>query len=88
MKGANMKIKRRWLVLASLVAIATTTAALVAASISGASSGKVSGSITVWVDAVRLPVAKLYIKNHPNVKVKVVIYDGDGNGATTMQTKI
>ena len=88
MKGANMKIKRRWLVLASLVAVATTTATLVAASIGGASSGKASGSITVWVDAVRLPVAKLYIKTHPNVKVKLVTYDGDGNGATTMQTKI
>jgi ABC-type glycerol-3-phosphate transport system substrate-binding protein len=88
MKGANMKIKRRWLVLASLVALATTTAALVAASIGGASSGKASGSITVWVDAVRLPVAKLYIKTHPNVRVKLVTYDGDGNGATTMQTKI
>jgi ABC-type glycerol-3-phosphate transport system substrate-binding protein len=83
-----MKIKRRWLVLASLVALATTTAALVAASIGGASSGKASGSITVWVDAVRLPVAKLYIKTHPNVRVKLVTYDGDGNGATTMQTKI
>jgi ABC-type glycerol-3-phosphate transport system substrate-binding protein len=87
MKGASMKINRRWFVLASLVAVATT-GALVAASIGGASSGKASGSITVWVDAVRLPVAKLYIKNHPNVKVKLVTYDGDGNGATTMQTKI
>ena len=35
-----------------------------------------------------LPVAKLYVKTHPNVKVNVVTYDGDGNGATTMQTKI
>ena len=47
-----------------------------------------SGSITVWVDAVRLPVAKLYAKTHPNVHVNIVTYDGDGNGATTMQTKI
>ena len=83
-----MKVKRRWLVLASLVAVATTTAALVAASTGGASSSKASGSITVWVDAVRLPVAKLYAKTHPNVKLKIVTYDGDGNGATTMQTKI
>src|SRR5512132_2003500 len=62
MKGAHMTVKRRWLVLASLVAVATTTAALVAASTGGARSGKASGSITVWVDAVRLPVAKLYTK--------------------------
>ena len=47
-----------------------------------------SGSITVWVDAVRLPVAKLYAKTHPNVHLNIVTYDGDGNGATTMQTKI
>ena len=46
------------------------------------------GSITVWVDAVRLPVAKLYAKTHPNVHLNIVTYDGDGNGATTMQTKI
>ena len=83
-----MKVKHRWLVLASLVAVAATTAALVAVSTGGASSGKASGSITVWVDAVRLPVAKLYAKTHKNVKVNIVTYDGDGNGATTMQTKI
>jgi len=83
-----MTVKRRWLVLASLVAVATTAAALVAASTGNASSRKASGSITVWVDAVRLPVAKLYVKTHPKVKVNVVTYDGDGNGATTMQTKI
>jgi ABC-type glycerol-3-phosphate transport system substrate-binding protein len=78
-----MNFKRRIVALLLLVAMAA-----IAASSGGASSGKASGSITVWVDAVRLPVAKLYVKNHPNVKVKVVIYDGDGNGATTMQTKI
>ena len=44
--------------------------------------------ITVWVDAVRLPAAKAYVKAHPNVKVKIVTYDGDSNGATTLQAKI
>ena len=48
----------------------------------------VSGSITVWVDAVRLPAAKAYVKAHPKVKVKIVTFDGDGNGATTLQAKI
>jgi ABC-type glycerol-3-phosphate transport system substrate-binding protein len=88
MKGVGMKVKHRWLVPASLVAVAATAAALVAASTGGASAGKVSGSITVWVDAVRLPVAKLYVKTHRSVHVNLVTYDGDGNGATTMQTKI
>src|SRR5579872_2644793 len=47
-----------------------------------------SGSLVVWVDAVRLPAVKAYAKAHPKVKVKIVTFDGDGNGATTMQTKI
>ena len=33
-------------------------------------------------------MAKLYVKTHPKVHVNIVTYDGDGNGATTMQTKI
>lgn len=82
-----MKVRRRWLAPAALAGLAAV-AVLVTASIGGASSGKVSGSITVWVDAVRLPVTKLYAKTHPNVHLNIVTYDGDGNGATTMQTKI
>jgi ABC-type glycerol-3-phosphate transport system substrate-binding protein len=82
-----MKVKRRWLALASLAVLATTTALFVATT-GGASPQKASGSITVWVDAPRLPVAKLYAKTHPNVHLKLVTYDGDGNGASTMQTKI
>ena len=51
-------------------------------------SGKVGGSLTVWVDSVRLPVAQAYAKAHPDVHLHIVTFDGDGNGATTMQTKI
>ena len=50
--------------------------------------GHVKGSLTVWVDAVRLPVAQAYAKSHPKVNVHIVTFDGDANGATTMQTKI
>ena len=87
-----MKINRRWLALVALAAIAA--AAFAAASAGGlqagpsASTAAPSGSITVWVDAVRLPVAKLYAKTHPKVHLNIVTYDGDGNGSTTMQTKI
>ena len=77
---------RRWRMLALLLVMAAT--ALVAAPAGGAASSAPSGSITVWVDAVRLPVAKAYIKAHPKVHVKLVTFDGDGNGATTLQTKI
>jgi ABC-type glycerol-3-phosphate transport system substrate-binding protein len=80
-----MKLNRRWVTVA--FAAVASTAALTAASTGGA-AGKPSGSLTVWVDAVRLPVAKLYAKTHPNVHLNIVTYDGDGNGATTMQTKI
>jgi len=83
-----MKVKRRWLALVPLATLVAAAAALAAASTGGASSSAASGSITVWVDAVRLPVAKLYAKTHPKVHVDIVTYDGDGNGATTMQTKI
>ena len=47
-----------------------------------------SGKLTVWVDAARLPVAQAYAKEHANVKTDIVTFDGDGNGATTLQTKI
>jgi ABC-type glycerol-3-phosphate transport system substrate-binding protein len=82
-----MKMHRRAFTLVALVAAAA--AALVSATTSGASRhAGASGSLTVWVDAVRLPVAKLYTKTHPRVHVNIVTFDGDGNGATTMQTKI
>ena len=55
---------------------------------SGSASGKVGGSLTVWVDSVRLPDAQAYAKAHPNVNVHIVTFDGDGNGATTLQAKI
>ena len=51
-------------------------------------SSQQSKNLTVWVDAARLPAAKAYAKAHPNVKVNIVTFDGDGNGATTLQTKI
>ena len=58
------------------------------AATTGAKAGPASGSLTVWVDSVRLPVAKAYAKAHPNVHLKIVTFDGDANGATTLQTKI
>jgi ABC-type glycerol-3-phosphate transport system substrate-binding protein len=66
-----------------------TTASQATTSTSTASKpGPASGSLTVWVDSVRLPAAKAYAAAHPNVHVKIVTFDGDANGATTLQTKI
>ena len=33
-------------------------------------------------------MAQLYVKTHPKVHVNIVTFDGDADGATTMQTKI
>ena len=61
-----MKFNRRWLAIAPL-SIAVVLA-VVTASAGVARTKGVSGSITVWVDAVRLPAAKAYVKAHPNVQ--------------------
>ena len=73
---------------ASTSSAAPSASASTSTAASSSAGGDASGSITVWVDSVRLPVAQAYVKAHPNVKVDIQTYDGDGNGATTMQTKI
>ena len=50
-------------------------------------SGKVGGSLTVWVDSVRLPAAQAYAKAHPDVNLHIVTFDGDANGATTISSR-
>jgi ABC-type glycerol-3-phosphate transport system substrate-binding protein len=50
---------------------------------------QVPGSaITVWTDSTRLPVVQEYAKEHPNVKMNIVTYDGSANGSTYLQTKV
>jgi ABC-type glycerol-3-phosphate transport system substrate-binding protein len=68
---------------------ATTSSAAAPTSASSAvASSTASGNLTVWVDSVRLPDAKAYQAAHPNVHLNIVTFDGDGNGATSLQTKI
>ena len=83
-----MKINRRWLAIAPLVVAAVAGSSSPPRPAAPGTARASSGSITVWVDAVRLPAAKAYVKAHPNVQVKIVTYDGDANGATTLQAKI
>src|SRR5690242_18021282 len=83
-----MKLKSRWLALGPVAVVAAGTALVGGSSRDAGAAAPASGSIAVWVDAVRLPVAKLYAKTHPKVHLKIVTFDGDGNGATTLQTKI
>jgi multiple sugar transport system substrate-binding protein len=47
-----------------------------------------AGTLTVWVDSTRLPAAKLYQRQHPEVKMDIVTYDGDANGSNYLRTKV
>jgi ABC-type glycerol-3-phosphate transport system substrate-binding protein len=80
-----MKQRRLW----PAIAVAVMASCLLSACGGGSSgSGSSKPSLTVWVDAARIPVAKAYQKAHPDVDMDIVTFDGDGNGATTLQTKI
>jgi len=46
------------------------------------------GSLTVYTDSVRKPAVDAYVTAHPTVCVNVVVWSGDGNGATEGQTDI
>jgi ABC-type glycerol-3-phosphate transport system substrate-binding protein len=47
-----------------------------------------AGTLVVWVDSTRMPAAQLYQKQHPDVKMDIVSYDGDANGSNYLQTKV
>jgi ABC-type glycerol-3-phosphate transport system substrate-binding protein len=102
--GWSLRRRLRWTILTSLAVTgmvvglaacggssdsgSTSSQAATTSTASGAKAGPASGSLTVWVDSVRLPAAKAYAAAHPNVHVKIVSFDGDANGAATLQTKI
>ena len=83
-----MKQRRLWPAVVVVTALALVGCGSSSGSSKGGSTGSATGPITVWVDAARLPVAQAYVKAHPSQKVNIVTFDGDGNGATTMQTKV
>ncbi|MFI5879683.1 ABC transporter substrate-binding protein [Streptomyces sp. NPDC051554] len=49
---------------------------------------KASSQITVWADSTRLPSVQAYQKSHPDVKMKIVTYDGGADGSTYLQSKV
>jgi multiple sugar transport system substrate-binding protein len=51
-------------------------------------AAQTGGTLTVWVDSTRLAAAKLFQQEHPEVKMKIVTYDGDANGSNYLQTKV
>ena len=83
MTGSLVRGLRRS-VLASL-----SVAAVLAIAACGSGTSKASSNdLTIWIDSARAPVAQAYAKAHPNLHVNINTFDGDGNGATTLQTKI
>jgi ABC-type glycerol-3-phosphate transport system substrate-binding protein len=75
------------------VLIVATVAACGSGGSGGAHGGfrpvkQTGGPLTVWVDATRLPAAKLYQRKHPDVKMNIVTYDGDANGSNYLRTKV
>jgi ABC-type glycerol-3-phosphate transport system substrate-binding protein len=82
--------RRLWpaVVVAALVAAGCSSSPDTPGGSPSSQARSVGGDLTIWVDSVRLPVAKAYAKAHPNVRANIVTYDGDANGATTLQTKI
>lgn len=84
---------------AALLAGCAATAALTLTACGGGTTGATTkdgfgqvpqkdGALTVWVDATRVEAAKLYQKQHPDVKLEIVTYDGDANGSNYLQTKV
>ncbi len=51
-------------------------------------SSSSSGKLTIWTDSARLPMVKLYAKDHPKVKVDIVTFDGGANGDGSVESKI
>jgi ABC-type glycerol-3-phosphate transport system substrate-binding protein len=58
--------------------------------VSGATSSSASTkpTLSVWVDSTRVPAVKDYEKAHPNVNVKMTVYDGDANEDGSLLTKV
>jgi ABC-type glycerol-3-phosphate transport system substrate-binding protein len=90
--------RRRWratLAAAAVAAIALAGCASVTATTgsSGSSGFKEAtqipdSTITVWTDSTRLPFVQDYAKEHPNVKLNIVTFDGSADGSTYLQTKV
>jgi ABC-type glycerol-3-phosphate transport system substrate-binding protein len=92
--------RRRSVALAAAATAAAAIALAGCASVTPATTSSASSSgfkeapqapgstITVWTDSTRLPVVQEYQKEHPDVKMNIVTYDGSANGSTYLQTKV
>ena len=82
------RARRLW---GTLTAVGVT--ALVIATGAGTSSAAVhpqatQSSLTIWVDAARVPQVKAYEKAFPKVKVNLVTFDAGANGSGSIESKV
>ena len=76
-----MKSQRIALGLAALLTAGSVLAA-------GSAIAADSKGITVWVDATRQPAVEAFVKDNPNVKINMVLYDASSGASGSLQTKI
>lgn len=100
--GSPRDGRRRTVLRTAAAALSLATTAVLAGCASADSSTGTSSSqsafkpvtqkdgsqITVWADSTRLPSVKAYQKAHPDVKMKVVTYDGGADGSSYLQSKV
>lgn len=100
--GSPRAGRRRTVLRTAAAALSLATTAVLAGCASADSSTGTSSSqsafkpatqkdgsqITVWADSTRLPSVKAYQKAHPDVKMKVVTYDGGADGSSYLQSKV
>ena len=75
-------------VLASGLALAIGTTAGAGTASASMRFAAASQSLSIWTDAARLPMVKLYAKTHPNVKVNITTFDGGANGDGSVEAKV
>lgn len=89
-RGGNAQRRRRTaargLIAGAVVLVGGVVASGAALATSGSSAQ--SSTVTVWTDSIRLPAFKMYQKAHPKVDMKIVTWDGNANGPTSLQTKV
>lgn len=74
--------------LAGCASADTTTQSSSASPTFKSAAQKAGSQITVWADSTRLPSVQAYQKAHPDVKMKIVTYDGGADGSTYLQSKV
>ena len=73
--------------LITCAALAIAGATVATTGVAAASAKASSKPLVVWYDAARAAFVKEYKATHPGANVKWVLYDGDGNGSGTLQSK-